>query len=66
MGSPLKIGGVPPLAGRGYDDSSYIRSTAILLPISMQVCHPYEGITKVILSDGNKTETCDYPKGLFP
>ena len=31
MCSPLKIGGVPPQEGRGYDDDSYIGSTAIVL-----------------------------------
>ena len=30
--SPLKIGGVPPQAGRGYDSYPYIGSTAISLP----------------------------------
>ena len=45
--SPLKIGGVPPLAGRGYD--YYIRYSLNIILVSFKIERGYDSILSVSL-----------------
>ena len=45
--SPLKIGGVPPLAGRGYDN--YIRYSLNIILVSFKIGRGYDNFLSVSL-----------------
>ena len=45
--SPLKIGGVPPLAGRGYD--YYIRYSLNIILVSFKIGRGYDSFLSVSL-----------------
>ena len=48
--SPLKIGGVPPLAGRGYD--YYIRYSLNIILVSFKIGRGYDSILSVSFKIG--------------
>ena len=48
--SPLKIGGVPPLAGRGYD--YYIRYSLNMILVSFKIGRGYDSILSVSFKIG--------------